>query len=498
MFARVLVANRGEIAVRVIRALDELGIESVAVYSEADRDAQHVKRATEAYLLGPGPAAESYLNVDKLIEVIKESGAEAVHPGYGFLAENAAFARRLAEEGITFIGPPASAIEAMGSKTKARELMQNAGVPIVPGTTDPVESLKDAEKIAKEIGYPVAVKAAGGGGGKGFRVALEPDKLPDAFEGAAREGEKFFSDPTVYLERYLPDPRHVEVQVLADKHGNVIHLGERDCSIQRRHQKLIEESPAPLVDDELREKIGKIATDAAKAVGYHSAGTIEGLLQDGEYFFLEMNTRVQVEHCVTEETTGIDIVREQIRIAAGEELAYKQEDIVLRGHAIECRINAESAPKNFAPAPGTLTHYREPSGPGVRVDSGVATGSEITPLYDPMVAKLIVRDADRESATRRMLRALEEFEIEGVRTLLPFHKAIMASEQWAKAETCRDLIEDKGWLKALAAPPPAKIQEEAPELVARDYVVEVGGKRFDVKVHGEAMAAAAATDGARP
>ena len=414
MFSKVLVANRGEIAVRVIRALDELGIASVAVYSEADRDAQHVKRATEAYLLGPGPAAESYLKVDKLLEVIEESGAEAVHPGYGFLAENAAFATALEEQGITFIGPPASAIEAMGSKTRARELMQGAGVPIVPGTTEAVETLEDAQPIAEEIGYPIAVKAAGGGGGKGFRVALEPDKLQEAFEGAAREGEKFFSDDTVYLERYLPDPRHVEVQVLADKQGNTIHLGERDCSIQRRHQKLIEESPAPLVDDELRERIGKIAVDAAKAVGYHSAGTIEGLLQDGEYFFLEMNTRVQVEHCVTEAVSGIDIVREQILIAAGETLSYTQEQVDLRGHAIECRINAEDAAKNFAPAPGLVAHYREPAGPGVRVDSGVLSGSEITPLYDPMVAKLIVWDVDRERATARMLRALDEFEIEGV------------------------------------------------------------------------------------
>jgi acetyl-CoA/propionyl-CoA carboxylase biotin carboxyl carrier protein len=419
MFSKVLVANRGEIAVRVIRALDELGIVSVAVYSEADRDAQHVKRATEAYLLGPGPATESYLNVDKLMEVIAESGAEAVHPGYGFLAENAAFAKRLEDAGVTFIGPPASAIEAMGSKTRARELMQKAGVPIVPGTTDPVDTVEDAAKIAEDIGYPIAVKAAGGGGGKGFRVALDADKLKDAFEGAAREGEKFFSDATVYLERYLPDPRHVEVQVLADKHGHVVHLGERDCSIQRRHQKLIEESPAPLVDEELREKIGKIATDAAEAVGYHGAGTIEGLLQDGEYFFLEMNTRVQVEHCVTEETTGVDIVREQILVAAGEELSFTQDDIRLHGHAIECRINAEDAAKNFAPAPGTVARYREPSGPGVRVDSGVVAGSEITPLYDPMVAKLIVWDADRERATRRMLRALAEFEIEGVKTLIP-------------------------------------------------------------------------------
>jgi acetyl-CoA/propionyl-CoA carboxylase, biotin carboxylase, biotin carboxyl carrier protein len=496
MFSKVLVANRGEIAVRVMRALDELGIPSVAVYSEADRESQHVRRAGEAYLLGPGPAAESYLNVDKLMEVIDASGADAVHPGYGFLAENAAFAKRLEDAGITFIGPPASAIEAMGSKTRARELMKDAGVPIVPGTTDAVETIEDARTIAEDIGYPIAVKAAGGGGGKGFRVALEADKLEEAFEGAAREGEKFFSDATVYLERYLADPRHVEVQVLADKHGNVVHLGERDCSIQRRHQKLIEESPAPMVDDALRERIGKIAVDAARAVGYHSAGTIEGLLQDGEYFFLEMNTRVQVEHCVTEATTGIDIVREQIRIAAGEELSFGQDDVRWHGHAIECRINAEDAAKNFAPAPGTITAYFEPSGPGVRVDSGVLAGSEITPLYDPMVAKLIVWDADREKASRRMARALGEFQIEGVRTLIPFHKAIMASEQWANGETCRDLIEDKAWLKELSQARPEPPAEDEAETVERDYLVEVSGKRFEVKVRGEAAPAVA--NGAAP
>jgi acetyl-CoA/propionyl-CoA carboxylase biotin carboxyl carrier protein len=493
MFSKVLVANRGEIAVRVIRALDELGIASVAVYSEADRDAQHVARASEAYLIGPGPAAQSYLVVDKLLAVVEQSGAEAVHPGYGFLAENAAFAQRLEEAGITFIGPPASAIEAMGSKTRARELMKAAGVPIVPGTTEPVDTVEDASKIAEKIGYPIAVKAAGGGGGKGFRVALDPEALADAFEGAAREGEKFFSDATVYLERYLPDPRHVEVQVLADAHGNVIHLGERDCSIQRRHQKLIEESPAPMVDAALRERIGGIATEAARAVGYHSAGTIEGLLQDGEYYFLEMNTRVQVEHCVTEATTGIDIVREQIRIAAGEPLSVAQDEVVLRGHAIECRINAEDAAKNFAPAPGVLTRYREPSGPGVRVDSGVLAGSEITPLYDPMVAKLIVWDVDREAATRRMARALDEFEIDGVRTLIPFHKAIMASGQWARAETCRDLVEDREWLRTLAFPvvPANGGIEEGPEPLERTYTVEVSGKRFDVRVLGDPIAAAA-------
>jgi acetyl-CoA/propionyl-CoA carboxylase biotin carboxyl carrier protein len=422
-----------------------------------------------------------------------------VHPGYGFLAENAAFARRLEEAGVTFIGPPASAIEAMGSKTRARELMQAAGVPIVPGTTEAVETVEAAAKIAKRIGYPIAVKAAGGGGGKGFRVALEPDKLADAFEGAAREGEKFFSDPTVYLERYLPDPRHVEVQVLADAHGSVIHLGERDCSIQRRHQKLIEESPAPMVDEALRARIGEIATEAARAVGYRGAGTIEGLLQDGEYFFLEMNTRVQVEHCVTEETTGIDIVREQIRIAAGEPLSVTQDEVVLRGHAIECRINAEDASKNFAPAPGPVTRYREPSGPGVRVDSGVLAGSEITPLYDPMVAKLIVWDVDRESATRRMGRALEEFDIDGVRTLIPFHKAIMASDQWARAETCRDLVEDREWLGALAfEAAPADGEGEGSEAVERTYTVEVSGKRFDVRVLGDAIASGNSSAPAAP
>src|SRR6201995_3584061 len=501
MFPKVLVANRGEIAVRVIRALDELGITSVAVYSEADRDAQHVKRASEAYLLGPGPAAESYLNVDKLLEVIEESGAEAVHPGYGFLAENAAFAKALEENGTVFIGPPASAIEAMGSKTRARELMQEAGVPIVPGTTDPVETIDDARKIIEEtIGYPVAVKAAGGGGGKGFRVALSEDKLKDAFEGAAREGEKFFGDATVYLERYLPDPRHVEVQVLADSHGNVIHLGERDCSLQRRHQKLVEEAPAPAVDEKLRAKIGKIATDAAAAVNYTGAGTIEGLLQDGEDFFPEMNTRVQVEHCVTEMVTGIDIVKEGIKVAAGEKLSIAQDDVELRGHAIECRINAEDASKNFAPAPGTIGHYREPTGPGVRVDSGVGPGSEITPMYDPMVAKLIVWDADREQATARMLRALGEYEITELKTLIPFHQAIMAPRQWADAETCRDLIEDRAWLKELAfpaAPKPSEDDEHEAEIVEHGYTVEVSGKRFEVKVIGPPFAGAA-VNGAGP
>jgi acetyl-CoA/propionyl-CoA carboxylase biotin carboxyl carrier protein len=487
MFSKVLVANRGEIAIRVMRTLEELGIGTVAVYSEPDRDAPHVRRADEAYLLGPGPAAESYLVVEKILDVAEKSGAEGIHPGYGFLAENAAFSRACDEAGVTFIGPGPNAIDAMGSKTRARELMQEAGVPIVPGTTDPVESVEDAKKlIDDDIGYPVAIKAAGGGGGKGFAVAESEDQLQEAFERAAREGEKFFADPTVYLERYLPDPRHVEVQVLADTHGNVVHLFERDCSVQRRHQKLIEESPAPAVDPELRERIGKIGTDAARAVDYRSAGTIEGLLQDGEYFFLEMNTRVQVEHCVTEMVTGIDIVREQIKIAAGEELSFTQEDVVIRGHAIECRINAEDAAKKFAPAPGTVGSYREPAGPFVRVDSGAEEGYEVLPLYDPMIAKLIVWDVDRVASTRRMIRALGEYEIGGLKTLIPFHQALLATEQWANGETCRDLVEDRDWLKQLAFPKPEKKgdEEEEPESVEREYAVEVSGRKFDVKVIG--------------
>ncbi|HXD54128.1 MAG TPA: acetyl-CoA carboxylase biotin carboxylase subunit [Solirubrobacteraceae bacterium] len=512
MFEKVLIANRGEIAIRIARALQEMGIASVAVYSELDRDALHVARADEAYNLGDGPAADNYLHIEKILDAAARSGAQAIHPGYGFLAENAPFAQACEDAGIVFIGPPASAIEAMGSKTRARELMKAAGVPIVPGTTEPVATVADALRIAKEeIGFPVAVKAAGGGGGKGFRVALSEDELEGAFEGSSREGEKFFSDPTVYLERYLHDPRHVEVQVLADRHGNVIHLGERDCSIQRRHQKVIEESPAPewVVDSQIREQIGKIGVDAARAVDYVGAGTIEGLFSthqgepgEPEYFFLEMNTRVQVEHCVTEMTTGIDIVKEGIRAAAGEELSYAQADVELRGHAIECRINAEDASKNFAPAPGKIGRYREPTGPGVRVDSGVGENGEVSPMYDPMVAKLIVWDADREAATQRMLRALSEYEIEGLKTLIPFHQALLATDDWKRGSTCKDLLEDKQWLKTLAfeKTAPAGGEEEA-ETVEQTYAVEVSGKRFDVRVVGPPFAgggAVAPANGAAP
>ena len=447
-FSKVLVANRGEIAIRIFRALRELGIGSVGVYSEADRDALHARCADEAFLIGPGPATESYLVGERLLEAAERSGAEAIHPGYGFLAENADFARSVEAAGLVWIGPPSEAIELMGSKTEARTAMQAAGVPIIPGTTEPVESVEEVLSLGAEVGYPLIVKAAAGGGGKGMKLVESPDEAERALESARREGEKYFADGRVYVERYLEDPRHVEVQVLADAHGNVIHLGERDCTIQRRHQKLIEETPSPAVDEALRERIGQIAVDAARAAGYRSAGTIEGLLTAaGDYYFMEMNTRIQVEHTVTEEVTGVDLVREQILVAAGEPLSIRQEDVRLRGHAIECRINAEDVSKGFLPAPGRITGYREPSGPGVRVDSGVVAGSEITGLYDPMIAKLIVVGVDREHARLRMLRALEEFAIEGPPTLLGFHRALLTEPCFVAGETCHGLVESE----ALAA-----------------------------------------------
>src|SRR5262245_50075155 len=414
-----MVANRGEIAVRIFRTLRELGIGCVAVYSEADRDALHVQVADEAYLLGPGPAPQSYLDVERLLDAAARAEAQAVHPGYGFLAENAAFAQAVEAAGLTWIGPPASAIALMGSKTAARTRMREAGVPIIPGTTEPVGSAQEVIRIGGEIGYPLLIKAAAGGGGKGMKVVRDAAEAERAFESARREGEKYFADASVYVERYLEDPRHVEVQVLADGHGNVIHLVERDGTIQRRHQKLIEETPSPAVDDELRARIGGIAVEAGRAAGYRSAGTIEGLLSpDGDYYFMEMNTRIQVEHTVTEEVTGLDLVREQVLIAAGEPISVTQDQVELRGHAIECRINAEDPSRGFLPTPGRITGYREPAGPGVRVDSGVVEGAQISGLYDPMIAKLIVHDVDRESARRRMLRALGEFHIEGVTTLV--------------------------------------------------------------------------------
>jgi len=444
VFNKVLVANRGEIAIRVFRTLRELGIGTVAVYSEVDRNAAHVAYADEAHLIGAGPPTESYLNQDRILDAARRACAEAIHPGYGFLAENAAFARACRDRDMVWIGPPPEAIEAMGSKIEARERMHAAGVPIIPGVTRPVESAEDVRRLGDELGWPIAIKASAGGGGKGLKVVRDPAEVERAFESARREGEAYFSDSAVYVERYLEDPRHVEVQVLADAHGNVIHLGERDCTIQRRHQKLVEETPSPAVDHELRTRIGGIAIEAARAVGYRSAGTIEGLLDvDGSYYFLEMNTRVQVEHTVTEAVTGIDIVREQIRVAAGQPLSVSQDDVVLRGHAIECRINAEDVGRGFLPSPGRITAYREPAGIGVRVDSGVRAGDEISELYDPMIAKLVVHDVDREHARRRMLRALEEFVIEGPETLLGFHRALLDTPCFLDGGTCAGVVESK-------------------------------------------------------
>jgi acetyl-CoA/propionyl-CoA carboxylase, biotin carboxylase, biotin carboxyl carrier protein len=487
-FSKVLVANRGEIAIRIFRTLRELGIASVAVYSEADRDSLHVRAADEAYLLGPGPPAESYLAQERVIDAAKRSGAEAIHPGYGFLAENAAFARAVEHAGLTWIGPPAEAIDVMGSKVAARERMQAAGVPIIPGTTEPVSTGEEVRALGDELGWPIAIKASAGGGGKGLKVVVSPEEVERAFESARREGEAYFSDPAVYVERYLEDPRHVEVQVLADAHGAVIHLGERDCTIQRRHQKLVEETPSPAVSDDLRERIGQIAVDAARAVGYRSAGTIEGLLsQDGEYFFLEMNTRIQVEHTVTELVTGLDLIREQVLIAAGEPLWLRQEDVRLSGHAIECRINAEDPSNGFLPAPGRITGYGEPGGPGVRVDSGVEAGSEVVALYDPLIAKLCVHGVDREHARRRMLRALREYRIEGVTSLLGFHQALLEHPCFAQGATCHGIVESEELAKRAE-----EFSHRATTVAAasdgagtRERVVnaELDGRRYELKLH---------------
>jgi acetyl-CoA/propionyl-CoA carboxylase biotin carboxyl carrier protein len=484
-FSKILVANRGEIAVRIFRTLRELGVATVAVYSEVDRGSLHVAAADESFLLGPGAPAESYLNQERVLEAAARSGADAVHPGYGFLAENASFAREVGRAGLVWIGPPADAIETMGSKTAAREQMRAAGVPVVPGTTEPVTSAEEVIRLGEELGWPLAIKAASGGGGKGLKVVEKPEQAERAFDSARREGEAYFSDPTVYVERYLEDPRHVEVQVLADSHGNVIHLGERDCTIQRRHQKLVEETPSPAVDADLRQRIGEIAVEAARAVRYRSAGTIEGLLsREGEYFFLEMNTRIQVEHTVTELVTGLDLIREQVLIAAGEPLWLRQEDVRLTGHAIECRINAEDPSNGFLPSPGRITSYREPGGPGVRVDSGVSSGSEIPMLYDPLVAKLIVQGVDREHARSRMLRALDEFEVGGVTTLLGFHRALLRHPCFVAAETCGEVVESRelaeqaeDQLSHGTTTVPAGSDGRLRERVS---AVELDGRRFEV------------------
>jgi acetyl-CoA carboxylase, biotin carboxylase subunit len=445
MFQKVLVANRGEIAVRIIRACRELGIETVAVFSEADRRALHVRYADEAYLLGPAPSRESYLRADKLIEIARKCGADAVHPGYGFLAEREDFAAACAEAGIAFIGPKPSSIAAMGDKAEARATVIKAGVPVVPGTED-VGNMTDEQLLgeAAEIGFPLLIKATAGGGGKGMREVASLEEMPALLQSARREAESAFGDGNVYLEKLVEGARHIEIQILADTQGNVIHLGERECSLQRRHQKLIEESLSPAVDDELRETMGNVAVRAAKAVDYVNAGTIEFLLdKDKNFYFLEMNTRLQVEHPITEMVTGIDIVKEQIRVARGRALSYKQEEIKFKGHAIECRVNAEDPYNNFMPSTGRITHSLIPTGPGVRVDTGVYPGFEVTPFYDPMIAKLIVWGETRAQAILRMRRALEEYRIVGVRTNIPFHQTMMDSHRFMGGQYDTRFVEER-------------------------------------------------------
>ncbi|MEN3038443.1 MAG: acetyl-CoA carboxylase biotin carboxylase subunit [Candidatus Kryptonium sp.] len=431
MFKKILIANRGEIALRIIRTCKELGIKTVAVYSEADRYSLHVKFADEAVCIGPGPSKESYLNIPRIIAAAEITNAEAIHPGYGFLSENAMFAEICESSGIKFIGPTPDAIEAMGDKSLAKETMKKAGVPVIPGSDGVVNSLEEAREIANEIGYPIMLKAAAGGGGKGMRMVNSDDELENAWQTARAEAEAAFGNPALYIEKFIEKPRHVEIQVLADEHGNVIHLGERDCSIQRRHQKLIEESPSPIVTPELREAMGRAAVKGAKSVKYRNAGTIEFLVdRDGNFYFMEMNTRIQVEHPVTEMVYGIDIVREQIRIAAGEKLGIKQKDLKPNGHAIECRINAEDPYKGFRPSPGKITALHFPGGFGIRIDSHIYQEYVVPPYYDSMIAKLIVHAKSRDEAIRRMLRALEEFVIEGVHTTIPFHIKLLNSPEF--------------------------------------------------------------------
>ncbi|MEI6289946.1 MAG: acetyl-CoA carboxylase biotin carboxylase subunit [Chloroflexota bacterium] len=445
MFKKVLVANRGEIAVRIIRACREAGIETVAVFSEADRQALHVRYADEAYLLGPAPSRESYLRIDKILDIARKSGADAVHPGYGFLAEREDFAEACADAGLVFIGPKPSSIAAMGDKMTARETVRKAGVPVVPGTED-VGNLtnEDLLNIAPKIGFPLLIKATAGGGGKGMREVNTIEEMPALLASARREAESAFGDGNVYLEKLVEGARHIEFQILADGHGTVLHLVERECSIQRRHQKLVEEAPSPFMDEELRSRMGDVAVKAAQAVDYINAGTIEFLVdKDKNFYFLEMNTRLQVEHPITEMITGIDIVKEQIRIARGRPTQYKQEDIKINGAAIECRINAEDPYNNFVPSTGKITHSILPTGPGVRVDTGVYPGFEISPFYDPMISKLVVWGETRAQAILRMRRALEEYRIVGVRTNIPFHQTLMDSHRYMAGQYDTRFVEER-------------------------------------------------------
>lgn len=443
MIKKVLVANRGEIAVRVIRACKDLGIETVAVYSEADREALHTKMADEAYCIGPTSSKDSYLNFTNILSVATLTGVDAIHPGYGFLAENADFAEACRECKITFIGPSAAAIQKMGMKDVARKTMKEAGVPIVPGSDGIVENVDEARRIASEIGYPVVIKATAGGGGKGIRVAKNEEELVKGMNITQREAATAFGHPGVYLEKYIEDFRHVEIQVLADNHGHVIHLGERDCSIQRRLQKLLEESPSPALDDAKRQEMGEAAVRAAKAVDYSGAGTVEFIYDhNGNFYFMEMNTRIQVEHPVTEWVTGVDLIKEQIKVASGEKLAYSQNDISLEGWAIECRINAEDPFKNFMPSPGKIEMYLPPGGIGVRVDSACYPGYMIPPFYDSMVAKLITYGQTRDEAIARMRRALDEFVIEGVKTTIPFHQRLLNHERFVSGDFNTKFLEN--------------------------------------------------------
>lgn len=489
MFSKVLISNRGEIAVRVIRACQELGIKSVAIFSEADRLSRHVSLADEAWLL-EGQPGKVYLDIEQIVAVGKKAGAEAIHPGYGFLAENADFARAISDAGMTFIGPKPDVIHKMGSKVESRRIMEAAGVPVVPGTTDPVSDLETAKALATKYGYPIAIKASAGGGGRGLRVVQKESELEQALAGAQREGASYFGNGEVYLEKYLERPRHIEVQILADNHGNVVHLGERDCSSQRRHQKLLEEAPAAKLDPKIRQKAFDAAVLAAKSIGYSSAGTVEGLVAGGDYYFLEMNTRVQVEHPITEMVTGIDIVKEQILIAAGEKISFSQADVQARGHAIECRINAEDPFKNFMPSPGTVTEYVEPTGPWVRVDSACYKGYQVLPFYDSLLAKLVVWGRTRDEAIVRTRIALENFKIVGLSTTIPFHLQMLADDAFRAGEVYTTYVEKE--LKARLKPPAAPtakasetngIEEEKLERTpSRTFEVEVNQRHFKVAV----------------
>ena len=483
----VLIANRGEIAVRVIRAARDLGLRTIAIYSEIDRDAVHTSMADEAWNVGPAPAAESYLDIDRILAIARESGADAVHPGYGFLAENATFARAVTDAGLIWIGPPASAIAMMGDKIESRRAAEAAGVPGVPGTLEPLESVDQVASFAAEHGFPVAIKAAAGGGGRGLKVVHEADGLAAAFESAGREAESWFGNPQVYVERYLDNARHIEAQVVFDLDGHGVFYGERDCSLQRRHQKLVEESPAPQFTPEHRARLGELALALGSAAGYQYAGTVEFLFSDDEFYFLEMNTRIQVEHTVTEEVFGVDLVAEQLRIAMGHGLSVT-ETPEPTGHTIEFRINAEDPSRGFVPTPGTLVRYREPAGPGIRVDSGVVQGSAISQYYDNLIAKLIVSGRDRDEAVRRSRRALREYDIGGVDSTIPAHLYILDNADFLAGDVNTRLVESTMDFSGIERATSPTLPEDE-ELTERTMTVEVGGRRFAVTYWAQVLAA---------